>query len=344
VYKLELRELKPLPEDHILTPYKRRSSMGVVWDAAVSYIHFHSHAVSSVYHRSKWRGLMKAMHTTTKVVWAIFISAGGIGVLALFINYVWPLLGKRWWAIVFLSLFSVAVLFLNGIVKQYHQNETRDHEEQRKKLTDQITEDSKTISFEQDQKETARQLVDDLRSENLSLKAELATWNTHKLVFEVDQSKSRVSSANGLLRLTIFIRFENRDTHRWSLKGLDFTLHHQVTGTETKDLFTMITVRYALNGIEIPKQEFERMLIQDGVVTDSYEVTVDMHILSKDYKGFDSLSYDHFVRITMDASNQPPLTEDYIFASLNREQNHGTLFNLKNPDVHWARKIRHLNR
>jgi len=68
-----------------------------------SHITFYTHAVRDVYQRSKWRGLMEATRQTTKTVWAIFISAGGIGVLAIFVSYLWPLLGKRWWGIIFLQ-------------------------------------------------------------------------------------------------------------------------------------------------------------------------------------------------------------------------------------------------
>jgi hypothetical protein len=64
---------------------------------------------------------MEATHKATKILGAIFASAGSLGALALFFTYLWPLMGKRWWAIIFLSLVSLALIWLNGIVKTYHE-------------------------------------------------------------------------------------------------------------------------------------------------------------------------------------------------------------------------------
>ena len=88
----------------------KKSMVRRAYIAISSQLSFCARAVQEVYRRSRWRGLMEATHKATKIVWGIFGSATGLGLLALFFTYLWPLLGKRWWAIVFVSLLCVVLI------------------------------------------------------------------------------------------------------------------------------------------------------------------------------------------------------------------------------------------
>jgi len=173
-------------------------------------------------------------------------------------------------------------------------------------------------------------------------KAEKAKHERYKIVLIIDQNGSKATFKD-LLVLTISFRFENTDIYPWSMKGLDFTLHKIESG-KIKDFFTMITCLYKSNGIEVPKEQFEGQLIQAGRVSPAYEALVIMQILDKEFEGFDKLSYDHFVRITMEASNQPTFTRDLFFSAVDTRNSTALFVTFGREDVNsWARKIRHLN-
>jgi hypothetical protein len=165
----------------------------------------------------------------------------------------------------------------------------------------------------------------------------------NKIEFDVDEGKSKVSFADDLLVAGIVIQFENKDIHPWTMKGLDFSLHRTV-GKKVEDIFTMLNITYAVSGIDIPKDQFEGMLIPDGRVTPFYEAKVGIHIIDKEFVGFENMGYDHFIRISMDASNQPRFSRDYVFSSIDMQRKTASLFSFSQlSSSRLIRRVRHLN-
>ena len=140
----------------------------------------------------------------------------------------------------------------------------------------------------------------------------------YKVKFRIDEVSTRIfvqQSSEGIAVITAKIKhqFENEDTHPWTMKQLHLTLHKRdgedkwVPPKKSKEIYThVLSDQYmhgsAQNSSEIPRDQFEGMLIQDGRVTPWY-IAVIMLMHTGEIK---DLTSDYFLRLSMDASNQQP--------------------------------------
>lgn len=212
-----------------------------------SHLTFYARAVGEVYARSKWRGLMEATRQTTKVIWGFFISAGGLGLVGLYFKYVWPLLGKRWWAIVYLSVLVVILLALNGIVKTFHEQATKDLGDDLTAKRRQKVEDDKALSFQKDQTETARKLWRDgqeqmsaLQAETTVLVSELARYTDHKIIPHVMRKLSNAHLCKWFqmpaVSAILGLKFENIASDEIALKTIKLRICERLDNGSVREL------------------------------------------------------------------------------------------------------------
>ena len=74
--------------------------------------------------KNKQSGWYQVITWTGKLIRASNVLLNSLTSMALvyaFIKYGYPLLGKRWWAIIFLSLIILSLLFLISTIKRYHE-------------------------------------------------------------------------------------------------------------------------------------------------------------------------------------------------------------------------------
>jgi hypothetical protein len=138
----------------------------------------------------------------------------------------------------------------------------------------------------------------------------------YKVKFRIDEVSTRVfvqQSSEEIAVITAKIKhqFENEDTHPWTMKQLHLTLHKRdgednlIPPKKSKEIYTHVLSDQYMHGSnlsEIPRDQFEGMLIQDGRVTPWY-IAVIMLMHTGEIA---DLRRDYFLRLSMDASNQQP--------------------------------------
>jgi hypothetical protein len=107
-----------------------------------------------------------------------------------------------------------------------------------------------------------------------------------------------------MIIVKVALRFENRDTSQWTVKGFDVALCQQ----GGKDIFGYMTKAYSLDGQEIDQATFETMLIQAGVTTRFYLLDVVLHVRDERIKTAADLDVRNFVKVTLRSNvNQSPV-------------------------------------
>jgi hypothetical protein len=167
----------------------------------------------------------------------------------------------------------------------------------------------------------------------VNLEGQFKRLTEHKLVFEVDERKTRVNlyEPDGqLVRLAIAakiaLRFENKDIHPISMKRLNVTLHKLQPEQPAKDIDTTITFIYSSSGTRIKDDDFEGMMIQGRTLTPFYLVEAILVIDDDEVKKADDLEAGlHFLRVTMDAGGyQPPFFGDLFLSWKHALEERGT--------------------
>jgi hypothetical protein len=139
------------------------------------------------------------------------------------------------------------------------------------------------------------------------LKTELDELTKHRLVFEIDERTTKISvhETNSTLRIfaTIGIRFNNKDAHPDSMKQIKLTLHRG-----GKEIFTLwALLRISSNGVQIGKESFEGMMIQDHRLTPLYELEFMLGIEDDRIKKASDFTYNDFLRVSMQAGGHQPV-------------------------------------
>jgi hypothetical protein len=155
------------------------------------------------------------------------------------------------------------------------------------------------------------------RKENEAV-SRLKSLTRHKIKFTIDEVSTRVfvnvPSSYNVLTVTakIKIQFENEDTYPWTMKGLSLTLH-ELEPPELPEIDTYIVKEEYIESASkqpMPREQFEGMLIQAGGVTPWYTCEISLVPVGANKKVSqpEDLTGSHFLRISMGASNQQPLT------------------------------------
>src|SRR5438309_7759447 len=107
----------------------------------------------------------------------------------------------------------------------------------------------------------------------------LTHYTRYTLIFEIDErtTRIRVEETNSALRIfaSIGLRFDNKDAHPASMKEVNFTLHRG--GVEIFTLWAIL--RITSNGVQVRKEDFEGMMIQDHRLTPWYELEIMLGLL-----------------------------------------------------------------
>jgi hypothetical protein len=136
----------------------------------------------------------------------------------------------------------------------------------------------------------------------------------YKIEFKVDEVSSRVftqatSKDTVLIQAKIKLQFENKDIYPWSMKELKVTLHK--LEPQLPEITTYVVNDEYMDGSDkqsIPRDQFEGMLIQGGRVTPWYTYWIWLVVGSdEEIKKPEDLTGDHFLRLSMQASNQNEL-------------------------------------
>jgi hypothetical protein len=88
-----------------------------MWQYIKSYLNFCRIAVDSEILQGRWLKSMKATYKIVSAIATVILAWWGAKELVQML----PPLGKRWWAIIILSLFSGCLLFLVGVIKSFHE-------------------------------------------------------------------------------------------------------------------------------------------------------------------------------------------------------------------------------
>lgn len=138
-----------------------------------------------------------------------------------------------------------------------------------------------------------------------------AELTRYKIEFKVDEVSSRVftqaaSKDTVMIQAKIKLQFENKDIYPWSMKELKLTLHK--LEPRFPEITTYVVNDEYMDGSakqSIPRDQFEGMLIQGGRVTPWYTCWIWLVVGSEEeIKKPEDLTGDHFLRLSMQASNQ----------------------------------------
>lgn len=141
-----------------------------------------------------------------------------------------------------------------------------------------------------------------------------AALTRYKIEFKVDEVSSRVflqatSKDTVMIQAKIKLQFENKDIYPWSMKELKTTLHKlepkipEITTYVVNDEYMDASGKQS-----IPREQFEGMLIPGGGVTRWFTYWIWLVIGSdEEIKKPDDLTGAHFLRLSMQASNQNEL-------------------------------------
>lgn len=226
----------------------------------------------------------------------------------------WPL-----WLALFVIFLMLSIL---NAVRNYHERAVAGLEKDRRELEGRANEGEalrgELAAVTAERSAIQKQLED--------ATAEIAESKKYKVLFEVDERASRVHlqerpDGRVVVLAEIRLRFENKDIYPWSMKALDMTLHDFQAG---KEIYTLITAKYSSNGVDIKREQFEGMLIQGGRVTPFYLFEVIMMIHDDAIKAASDLKGVHHLRITMEASNQPPFKGELFLSWENAQELGGT--------------------
>jgi hypothetical protein len=182
--------------------------------------------------------------------------------------------------------------------------------------------------------------------ERRALEDEREKSKKHKVVFAVDEMASRFflqapAKDRVLIIARIRLRFENRDIHDWNMKRVAVTLSH----VQKQEIPTYIAAEryYGMNGVEIPRESFEGMMIQAGRLTEWYTCEVWLQVAEGEMKNLDEFTGLHNLRVSMQASNQPPF-DCTIFPIWDQAitENGGMILFCTAPDIpyHENRRLR----
>jgi hypothetical protein len=156
-------------------------------------------------------------------------------------------------------------------------------------------------------------LLKKAEEERDALKSQVEELTKYRVRFELDEVSTRVfvqTPSEGLFLIIarIKLRFENLTVNDWSMKKVDLTLH-ELSAPQEKHVYTfVVNDRYfGASGVEIPRESFEGMVIQGGRLTEWYTCSISLMPAKDENFGADQLTSSHFLRLSMQVSNQPPL-------------------------------------
>lgn len=127
-----------------------------------------------------------------------------------------------------------------------------------------------------------------------------AELTKHKLIFEVRQRGCRVfvkdqAADPPMIIVKVELRFENRDTSQWTVRGLDIALCR----IGEKDIFAYTNTAYSSEGREVDAETFETMLVPAGVTTRLYLFDAVLGVRDERIKSPSDLDVVHFLRVTL---------------------------------------------
>lgn len=99
------------------------------------------------------------------------------------------------------------------------------------------------------------------------------------------------------------------------MKNIDVGLHQM---WPPKEISTYITQRYVLDGVEIARDSFEGMMVQERRLTPWYVVEAFMTINDDEVNSPANLEWNHYLKVTMSAGGHQSSFEGYLFASWER--------------------------
>lgn len=123
----------------------------------------------------------------------------------------------------------------------------------------------------------------------------------HKIVFEIRQAGCRIflrdlGGENPVeVTVKLELRFENKDTATWAVKGLRISLCEQ--GEE--DIYLTAVKHYNLGKTAIAKRDFERTAVLAGDVTETYSIHATLSISDKRIQTVNDLNAAHFIKVAL---------------------------------------------
>jgi hypothetical protein len=255
-----------------------------------------------------WSSVMKALLAVDKGLKEI-VGGGVVFIVCnlAYFYFVFPVAGIAWTIVLYLLLICAFLWTCVHAVRVSHDMETQEHNGELGTLRAELRALQTQLTNAEIQTQEARSNCRELETERGSLRANLnaseqryAEITKHKLVYEVRQEGSTIFVKDQgddppMILAKIALRFENRDTFPWSVKGLDIALCEQ----GGKDIFAFTSKAYSLNEVAIKREVFESMLIQAGATTKFHLLDAVLDIKDERIKKPSDLDVVHFLKITL---------------------------------------------
>jgi hypothetical protein len=317
-----------------------------MWNSLKADAQFCVLAIRREYAESKWYKIMStAYHRTNKIISTV-VGSGIVTLIILFIytNYEFLLRNKRWVAIIVLSVLSMFLMWVAMTVRRFHERTVGELNGEISDLENELPAKDKLIdglrnSFDllgvsiksksleaQWAKERYEREISRLKSEVIGLKGQLNILKTYKLKFEIDVPRSKLTVTSYYdeqfsVRMRLYIRFENTDIHPLTVKSINVLLLRAnedgteseiplviVRGRDDQELYEEIFAdEHPLSRREL-KWKYRDLSVPARTPTLFHRI--DGHISADGYYQ-EILNSNCFLRVTMDAMNQPPYSLDF---------------------------------
>lgn len=324
------------PDQHLmrepepLTFYEHQSAGERVWGSLKADVRFCVLAFKQEHAESWWYEIVSAIRKLNKIL-EVTVSFGLIAAaLYLYFVYAYPFLGKRWTAIIILS---TLVFILGAAVRAtrlFHERTVGELNDKITELTNQLPAKDDLIKRLQENSDKLltslkiaklgagqaegefKYKISMLESERDSFKSQLEELRKWRVTFKVDkQSQVHYSHIEEMSHFTanLLMQFENTSEQDLTMYGVDLSLYKQDESGEEKKLdFNVRSIaieRYPKTSYVV---NFSRGLkLIAGELSSPYLFRFDMEQLF-----IEELTADCFLRVTMSAMNQDPLSKDYV--------------------------------
>jgi hypothetical protein len=254
-------------------------------------------ALAATLTESRWgRMIATVTHVHKLLNWLLGLGVPA-GIIALYVAYIYPLAGPVGSIIIVLSLLVSASLVMIRVTRKLYD-----------KISNALGDAREQVARSNTELESVKGELSVLREELTKAESRYAELTKYKIVPQIDEAATRIylhTESPTVVRITahISLRFENKDIYAWTMKGLDVELHKV---GQPKAIWTWVHLRYMSEGLSVPKEKVEGMVVPAGQMTKPYIAIALLSLDEDEIKQASDLDLATYLNLVMNASNQPP--------------------------------------